>query len=182
MSEFPDHREKTLYERSVQIIEAARAHVSRTVNTSMVHAYWLIGREIVEVEQSGKERAAYGEQLIHRLADRLSKRFGKGFSPRTVRRIRQFYLAYPTGSNIAVTAEGPSNRSALLSESDAEGIRSALLTRSAPTLVPIFPPALGWSHYLVLMRVENPEARVGGRKILRHREPHPSPNPPVTRG
>jgi predicted nuclease of restriction endonuclease-like (RecB) superfamily len=160
MSELPDHREETLYKRSVQIIEAAKAHVSRTVNTSMVHAYWLIGREIVEVEQSGRERAAYGEQLVHRLADRLSERFGKGFSPRTVRRIRQFYLTYPTGSNIAATAEGPSNRSALLSESDAEGIRSALLTGSVPALVPIFPPALGWSHYLVLMRVENSEARV----------------------
>jgi predicted nuclease of restriction endonuclease-like (RecB) superfamily len=159
MSDLTEHREETLYERSVQIIEAARAHVSRTVNSSMVHAYWLIGREIVEVEQSGKERAAYGEQLIHRLADRLSDKFGKGFSPRTVRRIRQFYLTYPRGSNVVTRTEDPSNRSALLSESDAEGIRSALLTRSTPAFAPIFPEALGWSHFLVLMRVEKPEAR-----------------------
>lgn len=33
-----------LYERVAQIVEAARAQVARTVNTAMVHAYWLIGR------------------------------------------------------------------------------------------------------------------------------------------
>jgi hypothetical protein len=40
--------------------------------------YWLIGREIVEVEQQGKERAGYGEQIIQGLAQRLTKQFGAG--------------------------------------------------------------------------------------------------------
>ncbi len=56
MTELTDYHEEALYERVAQIIEAAQAHVSRTVNTAMVHAYWLIGREIVEVEQQGSER------------------------------------------------------------------------------------------------------------------------------
>ena len=43
----------------------------------MVHAYWLIGREVVEVEQQGKERAEYGEGVVKRLAVRLSERFGR---------------------------------------------------------------------------------------------------------
>jgi DUF1016 N-terminal domain len=51
----------------------------------MVHAYWLIGREIVEVEQQGKERAEYGDELIKHLSVRLAKRFGKGFSAPNLR-------------------------------------------------------------------------------------------------
>lgn len=72
MTDLIDRREDALYDRVAQIIEAARTHVSRTVNTAIVHAYWLIGREIVEVEQEGEERAEYGKQLIERLAGRLS--------------------------------------------------------------------------------------------------------------
>ncbi|MAG31387.1 MAG: hypothetical protein CL908_10920 [Deltaproteobacteria bacterium] len=45
----------------------------------MVHAYWLVGREVVEVEQGGKERTEYGEAVVRRLAAQLSNRFGKGF-------------------------------------------------------------------------------------------------------
>ena len=56
MPDLTNHGEDALYDRVAQIIEAARAHVSRTVNSAMVHAYWLIGREIVEVDQKGKER------------------------------------------------------------------------------------------------------------------------------
>lgn len=60
MTDLTRRHEDALYERVAQIIEASRTHVSRTVNTAMVYAHWLIGREIVEVEQAGKERADYG--------------------------------------------------------------------------------------------------------------------------
>ena len=154
-----DLTEDALYDRVAQIIEAARSHVSRTVNTAMVHAYWHIGQEIVEVEQAGEERAEYGSQLIERLADRLSAQFGKGFSPRTLRRVRQFYLTYPEGSSLPPELGGPEKRSALLSESSASEIRSALLSKSTHGLGQLFPASLGWSHYLALMRIENPQAR-----------------------
>ena len=159
MTDLNDHREDALYEHVAQIIEAARAEVSRTVDTAMVHAYWLIGREVVEVEQVGKDRAAYGKQIIERLAGRLSARFGKGFSPRTLRRIRQFYLTYPKGSELPPELGVPEKQSALLSESGTSEIRSALLTKSSPSLAQVFPVSLGWSHYLILMRVDNPQAR-----------------------
>ncbi len=80
MSERHDLTEDALYERAARIIEAARAHVARTVNTAMVHAYWMTGREIVEVQQHGQEQARYGEETVKRLAARLTDRFGKGFS------------------------------------------------------------------------------------------------------
>jgi len=41
-----------------QIIEQARQRVYQTVNSEMVHAYWHIGRLIVEDEQQGQQRAA----------------------------------------------------------------------------------------------------------------------------
>ncbi len=90
--------EAQLYSRVAEIIEAARTQVTRSVNTAMVHAYWLIGREIVEEEQLGEDRAKYGEQVIKHLATRLTSEFGRGFSLASVKRIRQFYVAYHDGS------------------------------------------------------------------------------------
>lgn len=68
--------EDALFARVVDIIEAARGHVSRSVNTAMLQAYWLIGREIVEVEQHGEKRAGYGDEVIERLAQRLAGSVG----------------------------------------------------------------------------------------------------------
>ena len=90
--------EEALFSRVVEIIEAARGKVARSVNTAMVLAYWMIGREIVEVEQQGEKRAGYGERLVERLAERLVGRVGKGFSVPNLRNMRQFYLTYPEGS------------------------------------------------------------------------------------
>ena len=85
----------------------ARSHIARTVNTAMVHAYWLIGREIVEVEQHGAGRAAYGEELLKKLAARLAQRFGKGFNLTGLKRMRQFYRAFPRGSALPAEFGGP---------------------------------------------------------------------------
>ena len=57
-----------LYDRIRSIIESARASAARSVNTTQVAAYWLIGREIVEEEQRGKRRADYGKKIIDNLA------------------------------------------------------------------------------------------------------------------
>ena len=82
-------REAQLFARVVEIIEEARGHVVRSVNTAMVQAYWLIGREIVEVEQGGEKRAGYGERIVEGLAKRLAARFRKGFSVPNLRNMRQ---------------------------------------------------------------------------------------------
>lgn len=50
------------------------------VNLSMVYAYYEIGRMIVEEEQRGEQRAAYGTQLLKKLSTYLTKNYGKGFS------------------------------------------------------------------------------------------------------
>lgn len=104
----------------------------------MVNAYWRIGREIVEVEQQGEARAGYAEEVIARLAARLRLSFGKGMSARSLRRVRQFYLAYSSGSAIP---------------------REIWPTVSAKFQDPEFPPFLTWSHCVALLSVPNPRTR-----------------------
>lgn len=95
-------------------------------------------------------RARYGEEVIARLARRLTHRFGKGFSAQNLRRMRQFFLVFPDGSTI---------RSGLLSKlgEAPKQIRSGSLSKSSAQ--PRFPASIGWTHYLVLLRITNPAAR-----------------------
>lgn len=80
-----------LYQRVSTIIENARNTVYNTANKETVQAYWNIGREIVEEEQHGKSRAEYGKALLEGLAVKLTKKYGKSFSNRNLRYMRQFY-------------------------------------------------------------------------------------------
>jgi hypothetical protein len=131
-------REDELFTRVIDIIDAARGHVVRSVNTAMVQAYWLIGREIVEVEQHGGKRARYGDEVIDRLARRLAKKLGQGFGARTLRRIRLFYLTYPEGSALPPELGGSSKRTAALSRSKAGSIRTTAMSESL--LMPVVFP------------------------------------------
>ena len=138
MNELVDPKEEKLYRNVAGILGDARERVARTVNVEMVNAYWRIGREIVEVEQLGETRAGYADAVISRLARRLSSEFGKGMSARSLRRMRQFFLAYPQGSAIP------------------QEIWPTVLAKFQPAG---FPPFLSWSHYILLMSVGNGSAR-----------------------
>ena len=155
----PAHREAALLARVLEIVEAARGHAARSVNTAMVHAYWMIGREIVEVEQAGAKRAGYGDEVIDRLAERLVGRIGRGFGARTLRRLRLFYQTYPGGSVLPVERQGRPIRTAVLSKLEGPRIRTAPLSGSTSSTLATFPSNLGWTHYLVLLKVANPTAR-----------------------
>ena len=79
----------------IDLVEGARRAAARSVNALMTASYWEIGRRIVEFQQGGAERAAYGEALIERLATDLTQQFGRGFSPVNLSQMRRFYLAWP---------------------------------------------------------------------------------------
>ena len=83
------------YDEIRSIVQSARSRVYTAVNTAMVETYWRIGKRIVEEEQQGQERAAYGKYLIKDLAARLTTEFGKGFSVANLKNFRQFYLTFP---------------------------------------------------------------------------------------
>ena len=83
-----------LFDRLVAILDRARDRVVRSVNSEMVLAYWHIGREIVQIRQNGEARAAYGGRLLEELSERLSARYGRGFSVTNLRYFRIFYRTY----------------------------------------------------------------------------------------
>ena len=83
-----------LFDRVQGIIDSARAAAARSVNTAQVVVNWLIGREIIEEEQKGADRAGYRERLMRDLADRLGKAYGFGYSLPNLKLFKQFYLAY----------------------------------------------------------------------------------------
>ncbi|WP_212798588.1 PDDEXK nuclease domain-containing protein [Pseudomonas sp. St316] len=78
-----------------ELIRQARQKVLRAVDTLQVQTCWQIGRHIVEFEQGGAERAAYGARLLPTLAKELTTRFGKGFDERNLRHMRDFYQSFP---------------------------------------------------------------------------------------
>lgn len=83
-----------LFDRVVSILEEARSNVVRAINNSMVIAYWLIGREIVQEMQGGEDRAKYGEKVIEQLSSQLKEKYGRGFSISNLRYFRTFYTVY----------------------------------------------------------------------------------------
>lgn len=150
---------EVLLGRVVSILEQARANVVRAVNTAMVAAYWLIGREIVQELQAGEERAGYGRQVVEKLSVQLTERYGKGFSATNLWDFRLFYQAYadrleiphPVGGEFVSTEKiRPAGGELVPAEN-----RSPLSSEAAPG----FSPLLSWSHYRALMRVQDEKTR-----------------------
>lgn len=76
------------------IIEQGRRQAYAVVGQVAITTYWNIGRRIVEEEQHGESRAAYGRRLIPALADRLSVEYGTGYGKRNLAYYRKFYLEF----------------------------------------------------------------------------------------
>jgi predicted nuclease of restriction endonuclease-like (RecB) superfamily len=142
-----------------RLIDEARRAAVRAVNASMTAMYWEIGQRIVEHEQLGKRRAGYGEGLLGRLSDDLTRRFGRGFSVDRLETARLFYLSYPplTASRDAI-AEAP-EKSATVSRKSRISPKSAFQSRIS-NLPGSARFRLSWSHYVLLVRrVRSPGAR-----------------------
>ena len=84
-----------------QLLETARHTAARAVNAVLTQTYWEIGRRLVEVEQDGQARAAYGETLLKRLSKDLTAQFGRGFSERNLEQMRLFYRGWPISQTVS---------------------------------------------------------------------------------
>lgn len=142
-----------LFERISALIEQGRRHVVTAANIAEVYTKYGVGRYIVEDEQEGNYRAQYGKQVLKTISFRLTERFGKGWSVDTLEKCRTFYYVY----NISAT---PSRNFMELSDEkttkQSAGIISATVLRKLEKEISF---SLSWSHYLILMRIENAEAR-----------------------
>lgn len=120
------------------VLENARKNAKAAVNFTMVYAYFEIGRMIIEEEQNGENRAAYGKQILQELSQYLTAQFGKGFSVGNLKNIRQFYRVY-AHDQIGET---------VFSQFD-----NLPVTETGRRFY------LSWSHYLKLMRIDNVDER-----------------------
>jgi predicted nuclease of restriction endonuclease-like (RecB) superfamily len=139
----------TLFNKIAGLLQAARQNILRSVNRTMVYTYYEIGRMIVDDEQQGKERADYGKQVLKELSAKLTKDFGKGFSVENLDRMRFFYKTYSASisSTLLTKTEKPEQMPLPASENP------DLVREAYPEFT------LSWSHYLKLMRIENPDER-----------------------
>ena len=76
------------------IIEQGRKQAYAAAGQIAIMTYWNIGRRIVEEEQQGASRAAYGQKLIPALAVRLAAEYGTGYGKRNLAYYRKFYLEF----------------------------------------------------------------------------------------
>lgn len=131
-----DFDTENLINKIEQLIEESRKKAVAQVNYVMVQTYYEIGRTIVENEQNGEERAAYGKNVLRELSKRLNEKFGKGFSVDNLENMRKFYLLY--SAKISETVSRKSDVTAIAVSNEF---------------------SLSWSHYVFLMRIENSEER-----------------------
>src|SRR5271157_5536218 len=138
----------------VELLDAARRASARVVNSLMTATYWEIGRRIVEHEQAGKERAAYGEEILTRLSADLTERFGRGLSVDNLERARKFFLTFPSATKSATPLRiSASTDPAAIS---ATALRKSRIEEAGERLRNIaehFP--LPWSHYTRLLRLRS---------------------------
>ncbi|PWV49571.1 DUF1016 N-terminal domain-containing protein [Chitinophaga sp. S165] len=87
--------QNSLFNNIAQIISEARQTAYRSSNSIMLRMYWEIGRLIIEDEQKGQEKAAYGKATLKNLARQLSVEFGRGFDERNLNNMRAYYRSFP---------------------------------------------------------------------------------------
>ena len=145
-----------LFQQVVELLQNARQQVLRTVNSTMVYTYFEIGRMIVEEEQSGKNRAEYGKQILKGLSQQLTNELGKGYSLRNLEQIRKFYLIYSNSATVLRICDIQKTQtlSAQLLDNISQTLSAEL---NAQTLFSIF--KLTWSHYSFLMRIDDEKER-----------------------
>ena len=141
-----------LFEKISALIEETRKKVATAVNIAEVYTKYEIGRYIVEDEQEGQYKAAYGKQVLIKLSERLSARFGRGWSEDSLSNCRKFYSIY----SCLPISETPSRKSSKNIEE--MNSRNSVTEIQNPTAAP-HKFVLSWSHYLVLMRIEDENAR-----------------------
>lgn len=91
--------DETSFREVVGLIEQAREHALRTVNTTLIDLYWQVGEYI----SRKLETAAWGESVVDRLAEYIMRQHPdiNGFTRRSLFRMRQFFETYRGDKNVA---------------------------------------------------------------------------------
>ena len=142
-----------LFEKSKFLIDNARGSMGVLVNTVTVYTNYLLGKYMVEEEQQGADRAKYGAKILDSLSSYLTEEYGRGFSRSNLAGMRKFYLVYRDRDEAIVQSQigqlGAMQESGIVQSP----IGQLSIDRQS------FPFQLSWTHYQVLMTIDNPEER-----------------------
>lgn len=158
-----------------------KQQVKSTANLGLTLRNWLIGAYIVEFEQKGEERAAYGTQLLPRLAEQLAV---KGLNRSNLEFCRRLFLEYPQNpqtlsgkfpllDQLAPPAPEKCGKDLLIgdlstsqtvsgeSSMDGKNQQTAHLSQRPDFAPPVdrLLIALSFSHFVELFRVDDPAQR-----------------------
>lgn len=167
-------REDALFERISALIDLARKRVKTAIDTTMVYTYYGVGHYIVEDEQQGEQRAQYGQAVLKNLSARLTDKYGEGWSVETLKKCRFFYLTYKDdkiGSTVWTKLEQPTTNDSVYGVDPIQDKNEKQCLPNPDNHTPAISETpsrksenslsftLSWSHYLILMRINDPDAR-----------------------
>lgn len=132
-----------LCQKAIELIDQARNAAMREINLVQLLTYYTLGKWIVEVQQGGSGRAKYGKRVLETLSSALNHAYGKGYSVSTLTNIRKFYEIYK-------------NR---ISEQMVIGFTEQNSQPVVTNFSDDAPFHLSWTHYLILMRIQNEDER-----------------------
>jgi len=153
MSTIKSLNNQTLIKNIEQLILQARKQVVSSVNTIMVYTYFSIGKMIVENEQEGNKRAKYGEVTLKVLSQYLTDKFGKGWTVENLTLMRKFFIVY-SDNKINNNIKKDLVNTVYQIEKQSKNTSSKFVN----TVYEIDTSnrfTLSWSHYIILMRIEN---------------------------
>ena len=78
-----------------QIVAKARKNIYQKINNELINTYWLIGKEIVDMERINNIDNKTSRQIILTLSKQLTEELGKGFSRSNLFNMRKLCLEYP---------------------------------------------------------------------------------------
>lgn len=145
-----------LFQKVASLVEQSRQRVVTVVNTTMVYTYYEIGKYIVEYEQQGSYRAEYGESKLGELAKKLVSAYGSGYSKQNLANMKKLYQVY--SNPIFQTPSGKLEEEAVTTKTFNHNTSIGENSKTLSSLSDLnF--TLSWSHYLILMRIDNPDER-----------------------
>lgn len=150
----------SLFSKVSAIIDEGRKYVATAVDLAEVYSKYQIGMYIVEEEQAGNKRADYGKQILINLSQRLTDKYGDGWSVPQLKLIRQFYTVYSKRLNTVYPIADNQETKELAAES--KRLNTVYQIQNLPKIIdPSSMPrfTLSWSHYIVLMRIKNDNER-----------------------
>ena len=154
MSKIKSLNNQQLIKNIEQLILQARKQVVSSVNTVMVYTYFSIGKMIVvENEQKGNKRAKYGEVTLKVLSQYLTDKFGKGWTVENLTLMRKFFIVYSDNK-----INNNTNKDLVNTVCQIEKQSKNTNSKFVNTVYEIDTSnrfVLSWSHYIILMRIEN---------------------------